>query len=116
MATVDRFMKFVDKQENCWIWTGSRLTSGYGQAVRPDASERYIQGKPVQEGAHRVAYRIWNGEIASGKVVRHLCHNKLCVNPCHLIIGSQKENMADSQMSERASKRKRNERGQFVCL
>lgn len=114
MSTKEKFLKYVDKTDTCWLWTGSTLTSGYGQAVRPDASERWKVGKPVQEGAHRVSYKIFIGDIPKGKLVRHSCDNKMCVNPEHLSVGTQVDNMADYGMSEYASKRKRNSLGQFI--
>lgn len=111
----DRFMQYVCVNESgCWIWTGSRLTSGYGQSVRIDASERWKLGKPVQEGAHRVSYKLFKGSIPKGKLVRHTCDVKLCVNPEHLLVGTQVDNMADYGMSEVASKRKRNKNGTFA--
>tara|TARA_Y100000296_G_scaffold66371_1_gene78376 strand:+ start:2055 stop:2456 length:402 start_codon:yes stop_codon:yes gene_type:complete len=46
--------------------------------------------------AHRWAYMCAYGPIPSGMVVRHSCHNKKCVNPDHLSLGTQKENIMDS--------------------
>lgn len=114
MSIIKKFLRYVDTTGECWIWTGSRLASGYGQAYRLDANERWQLRKPVQEGAHRVSYKLFVGEIPKKSIVRHLCHNKLCVRPTHLAVGSQKENMADSNMSEKAKNRVRNMKGQFV--
>lgn len=116
MNTIERFLKYVDKTESCWLWKGSKLSSGYGQAVRPDASERWRAGKPVQEGAHRVSYKLFCGDIPRGKLIRHLCNNKVCVNPEHLTTGTQKDNMADYGLSEYAKHRQRNKYGQFIKL
>lgn len=56
----------------------------------------YHKGKKVRQ--HRLAYCISNGlELSDikGKVVRHTCDNRYCVNPKHLIIGTHKDNMRD---------------------
>lgn len=45
--------------------------------------------------AHRVAYEKHHGPIPEGQHVRHLCNNSLCVNPSHLAIGTNHENVAD---------------------
>lgn len=64
----------------CWPWQG-HLANGYGR----------FRG----ERAHRYAYRLHKGDIPEELMVRHLCGNKLCVNPAHLEVGTMKENAAD---------------------
>lgn len=64
----------------CWRWTGQRQND-YGR----------FRG----ERAHRYAYRLHKGEIPEGLMVRHLCGNKLCVNPDHLEPGTMADNAAD---------------------
>ena len=82
-----RFSQRYTLVENgCWIWRGAVDHRGYGVFHLLDRSD----------GAHRNSYRMHKGEIPKGMVVRHLCHNKLCVNPEHLAIGTYKENMQDS--------------------
>jgi hypothetical protein len=44
---------------------------------------------------HRFIYEQMFGPIAPGLVVRHKCDNSLCINPEHLELGTQKQNMAD---------------------
>lgn len=77
---------------SCVHHTYSPDKHGYGR--------RHHQGKAVL--VHRLAYCEAHGlelsEIA-GKVVRHQCDNPRCINPKHLIIGTQAENMRD--MAER---------------
>lgn len=51
--------------------------------------------------AHRVAYILFKGEIASNVVVRHTCDNRKCVNPDHLIAGSQADNVRDCMIRGR---------------
>jgi hypothetical protein len=64
----------------CWIWRG-HLVNGYGR----------FRG----ERAHRYAYQLHKGQIPEGLMVRHLCGNKLCVNPQHLETGTMADNAHD---------------------
>jgi len=46
---------------------------------------------------HRQIYEKHNGPIPKGLMVRHLCHNKRCINPAHLAVGTAKDNMEDNR-------------------
>lgn len=86
------------KGNGCWIWTGS-MRSGYGAFK--------INGRTL--GAHRVSYEIHNGKISkSDIVVMHTCDNKKCVNPRHLKLGDQSDNVQsayDNGLSEKFTQR-----------
>lgn len=112
---INKFLSRVKFTEECWEWQASRLSSGYGQSYMINASERRRSGKPHQEGAHRVSYKMYyKKDIPDGYLVRHSCDNKICVNPFHLSIGTQKDNMKDCKMSEKASNRSRRPNGTFI--
>lgn len=74
----------------CWLWTGSLKSSGYGQI--------YKDGRP--HAAHRVAYELLIGEIPEGLVLDHLCRVRTCVNPWHLDPVTDEVNIARGVFSE----------------
>lgn len=82
-----RFSKFVaDPNENgCRLWTGSKQKFGHGQFM--------LDSKP--QIASRVAYELYVGPIPDGQVVRHTCDVSACVEPTHLVLGTQADNMRD---------------------
>jgi HNH endonuclease len=83
----------LDQETRCWMWTGTRRNRvGYGGM--------HMQGKRVL--AHRVAYVVFNGEIPVNSVVRHTCDTSLCVNPKHLVLGTQADNVNDMLLRGRA--------------
>ena len=100
---LDIFLNTYSKEEDengCRIWTGAvdKLT-GYGITSFIDAAGR----------AHRVAYILAYGNypkrINGRKIcIRHLCHNKLCVNPKHLALGTFSDNNRDSSMAGKGTK------------
>ncbi len=83
----ERFLQYVNKTENCWEWTGYIRSDGYAN-FRPTTTT-------TTQLAHRVAYKLWNGDIPNKKLVRHKCDNRKCVNPNHLELGTQQDNMND---------------------
>jgi len=52
---------------------------------------------------HRIVYEFYHGKVEDGRVVRHKCDNPKCINPKHLVVGTQAENMMD--MRERGRHR-----------
>lgn len=81
-----RFWKFVNKTETCWLWIGSK-TQGYAYG------QISVGGVPIR--ANRFSWTLHYGDIPKGLMVCHRCDNPSCVNPEHLFLGDQKANMKD---------------------
>lgn len=79
------FNKRIKRSEGCWEWLGYVATNGYGL---------FICNSKV-EFAHRYAAKVFKHVDIEGKVVAHHCDNPPCVNPDHLFVGSQLDNVKD---------------------
>ena len=93
----DRFWSrvIVLGADQCWEWTGIHTKHGYGQI--------HINNKIKR--AHRYSWELHFGrEVPDGLCVCHRCDNPKCVNPHHLFIGTQEENMKDSSAKGRVYK------------
>ena len=69
-------------QGKCWIWLGGK-SCGYGHIS--------LGNKVIL--AHRFAYELLREPIPEGMFIDHLCRNPSCVNPDHLEVVTNKENI-----------------------
>lgn len=89
-----RFWRKVEKSSGCWEWTGTLEKNGYGR-VRTSNPRRQVF-------VHRASWELAHGPIPEGLFVLHKCDNPKCVNPVHLFLGTQQDNIDDMRQKGRA--------------
>ena len=73
-----------DGAGGCWLWQGATNRDGYG-LTRPTGDKLRV--------AHRVIYEMLVGSVPEGMVIDHLCRVPACVNPEHLEVVTQQQNV-----------------------
>ncbi len=92
---------YSDREEGgCLVFKGPTTLDGYGQLG--------WQGRVY--GTHRLSYIERYGSIPAGKSVLHRCDNPRCIEPDHLFLGSQEDNVRD--MDDKGRRRNRDARGE----
>lgn len=96
LKIVNRFWSKVKggNPNECWEWQRGKTHDGYGVFGLHRKNMR----------AHRVAWKIINGKIPTNLHVLHRCDNPGCVNPAHLFLGTNDDNIADRQAKKRQAK------------
>jgi hypothetical protein len=98
----DKFLSQCAPEPNtgCWLWTGALDAYGYGRffAARQTSKAR----RSYEFKAHRLSYELFRGPIPAikntgshGACVLHTCDVRSCVNPDHLYVGTQADNLKD---------------------
>lgn len=81
---IKRF-SYINQKTGCWEWQKYKNKLGYG----------YISYRGTQLKAHRTSWIVFKGPIPDGMCVLHKCDNPKCINPDHLFLGTQFENIKD---------------------
>lgn len=78
----------------CWLWCAKCSPKGYGQLLY----------KGTNWQAHRAAWSVWRGDIPGKMQVLHKCDVPSCINPDHLFLGTNDDNVADRVAKGRSSR------------
>ena len=98
----DVLLRYEVDERGCWIYTG-RKVRGYGQVTR--------HGRKLY--AHRFFYESHVGVIPEGFCACHRCDVPACVNPAHIFIATQVENIADRVQKRRTAVGEQNGRSRL---
>lgn len=86
--------KYIQKsKEECWDWNAYKTNKGYGQ----------VKYSGVVIYAHRLAYYLANPNFDQNLQVLHRCDNPSCVNPDHMFLGTNQDNMNDKIKKQRTA-------------
>ena len=92
IANLENYMPITES--GCHVYLGTVKNSGYANIK--------IEGKTYR--LHRVSYEFYKGIIPENLLVRHTCDIKCCINPAHLILGTNKDNSKDMVRRGRSAK------------
>jgi hypothetical protein len=105
---VARFWSRVDQSrghEACWPFLIHAQQYNKKSKLVPAPLNTIVRFDKKNQLAHRVSYLLTYGPIPDGMVIRHRCANAWCVNPSHLLIGTQQQNINDMYARKRADVR-----------
>ena len=103
LSPIERFWFYTEKgvkEGDCWIWRGPTDKDGYGRITvgcKPGTT------RPIMIRAHRFAYINFIGSFSNDLHVCHKCDNPSCVNPGHLWIGTNLDNLEDKYLKRRCN-------------
>lgn len=83
----------LSDEDSCWLWLGYTDKDGYGQLSVNDRSQR----------AHRMSWEVHVGPIPPGLQALHTCDVRACINPNHLFLGTNTDNVIDRDAKGRSA-------------
>lgn len=97
LSIQEQFWKYAEKgkEGECWNWKGRLNEWGYGRV--------FHNGRGIL--SNRLSWMIHFGEIPNEMLVCHKCDNPACINPQHLWLGTNTDNMRDMMKKERNQKK-----------
>lgn len=94
---IERFHKsYIKHSSGCWLWSRAKFGGGYGWFFISKKG-----GKRLSDYAHRASWKVHFGDIPDGMQVLHRCDVRSCVNPDHLFLGTNLDNIKDRLSKDR---------------
>ena len=104
-----------------------RQRAGSTRHINLDKSHKYVLVKVawrakrlggwIQERAHRIVLWAFHGPPPAyllKPVAMHLCHNRGCCNPQHLVWGEDRENRRKKAVADVAARRRLEQQGRYL--
>lgn len=89
--------------DECWKWLG--YNANCNGMMRPAVWKTIDNKKTMYLVSRYLFSEVYNVELERWDIVRHTCDNPSCVNPFHLLVGSQQDNVNDMYERKRESRK-----------